>query len=130
MNTDINSIRMKTEDNINILKLSGSNVLGNALNIKKYLNSPNKNIENIKSVSSIKKNQLLTISNDNLPSYKKLPLYIRNKNNNISIDNNFNSDKNILKFINNNKNSEQKGNNSKLKIIIRSKIFLIFISFI
>ena len=113
MNTDINSIRMKTEDNINILKLSGSNVLGNALNIKKYLNSPNKNIENIKSVSSIKKNQLLTISNDNLPSYKKLPLYIRNKNNNISIENNFNSDKNILKFINNNKNSEQKRNNSK-----------------
>ena len=113
MNIDINSIRMKTEDNINILKLSGSNVLGNALNIKKYLNSPNKNIENIKSVSSIKKNQLLTISNDNLPSYKKLPLYIRNKNNNISIENNFNSDKNILKFINNNKNSEQKGNNSK-----------------
>lgn len=104
---------MKTEDNINILKLSGSNVLGNALNIKKYLNSPNKNIENIKSVSSIKKNQLLTISNNNLPSYKKLPLYIRNKNNNISIENNFNSDKNILKFINNNKNSEQKGNNSK-----------------
>ena len=104
---------MKTEDNINILKLSGSNVLGNALNTKKYLNSPNKNIENIKSVSSIKKNQLLTISNDNLPSYKKLPLYIRNKNNNISIENNFNSDKNILKFINNNKNSEQKGNNSK-----------------
>ena len=104
---------MKTEDNINILKLSGSNVLGNALNIKKYLNSPNKNIENIKSVSSIKKNQLLTISNDNLPSYKKLPLYIRNKNNNISIENNFNSDKNILKFINNNKNSEQKGNNTK-----------------
>ena len=104
---------MKTEDNINILKLSGSNVLGNALNIKKYLNSPNKNIENIKSVSSIKKNQLLTISNDNLPSYKKLPLYIRNKNNNISIENNFNSDKNILKFINNNKNSEQKRNNSK-----------------
>ena len=113
MNSDINSIRMKTEDNINILKLSGSNVLGNALNIKKYLNSPNKNIENIKSVSSIKKNQLLTISNDNLPSYKKLPLYIRNKNNNISIENNFNSDKNILKFINNNKNSYQKGNNSK-----------------
>ena len=104
---------MKTEDNINILKLSGANVLGNALNIKKYLNSPNKNIENIKSVSSIKKNQLLTISNDNLPSYKKLPLYIRNKNNNISIENNFNSDKNTLKFINNNKNSEQKGNNSK-----------------
>ena len=104
---------MKTEDNINILKLSGSNVLGNALNTKKYLNSPNKNIENIKSVSSIKKNQLLTISNDNLPSYKKLPLHIRNKNNNISIENNFNSDKNILKFINNNKNSEQKGNNSK-----------------
>ena len=104
---------MKTEDNINILKLSGSNVLGNALNIKKYFNSSNKNVENIKSVSSIKKNQLLTISNDNLPSYKKLPLYIRNKNNNISIENNFNSDKNILKFINNNKNSEQKGNNSK-----------------
>ena len=106
---------MKTEDNINILKLSGSNVLGNVLNItlKKNFNSPNKNIENIKSVSSIKKNELLTISNDNLPSYKKLPLYIRNKNNNISIENNFNSDKNILKFINNNKNSEQKGNNSK-----------------
>ena len=104
---------MKTEDNINILKLSGSNVLGNALNIKKYLNSPNKNIENIKSVSSIKKNQLLTISNDNLPSYKKLPLYIRNKNNNISTENNYNSDKNILKLINNNKNSEQKGNNTK-----------------
>ena len=113
MNTDINSIRMKTEDNINILKLSGSNVLGNALNIKKYLNSPNKNIENIKSVSSIKKNQLLTISNDNLPSYKKLPLYIRNKNNNISTENNYNSDKNILKLINNNKNSEQKWNNTK-----------------
>ena len=104
---------MKTEDNINILKLSGSNVLGNALNIKKYFNSSNKNVENIKSVSSIKKNQLLTISNDNLPSYKKLPLYIRNKNNNISIENNFNSDKNILKFINNNKNSEQKWNNTK-----------------
>ena len=104
---------MKTEDNINILKLSGSNVLGNALNIKKYLNSPNKNIENIKSVSSIKKNQLLTISNDNLPSYKKLPLYIRNKNNNISTENNYNSDKNILKLINNNKNSEQKWNNTK-----------------
>ena len=104
---------MKTEDNINILKLSGSNVLGNALNIKKYFNISNKNVENIKSVSSIKKNQLLTISNDNLPSYKKLPLYIRNKNNNISIENNFNSDKNILKFINNNKNSEQKWNNTK-----------------
>ena len=113
MNTDINSIRMKTEDNINILKLSGSNVLGNALNIKKYFNSSNKNVENIKSVSSIKKNQLLTISNDNLPSYKKLPLYIRNKNNNISTENNYNSDKNILKLINNNKNSEQKGNNTK-----------------
>ena len=107
---------MKTEDNINILKLSGSNVLGNALNIKKYLNSPNKNIENIKSVSSIKKNQLLTISNDNLPSYKKLPLYIRNKNNNISTENNYNSDKNILKLINNNKNSEQKGNNTKFSL--------------
>ena len=104
---------MKTEDNINILKLSGSNVLGNALNIKKYFNSSNKNVENIKSVSSIKKNQLLTISNDNLPSYKKLPLYIRNKNNNISTENNYNSDKNILKLINNNKNSEQKGNNTK-----------------
>ena len=104
---------MKTEDNINILKLSGANVLGNVLNIKKYFNSSNKNVENIKSVSSIKKNQLLTISNDNLPSYKKLPLYIRNKNNNISIENNFNSDKNILKLINNNKNSEQKGNNTK-----------------
>ena len=113
MNTDINSIRMKTEDNINILKLSGANVLGNALNIKKYFNSSNKNIENIKSVSSIKKNQLLTISNDNLPSYKKLPLYIRNKNNNISTENNYNSDKNILKLINNNKNSEQKWNNTK-----------------
>ena len=113
MNTDINSIRMKTEDNINILKLSGSNVLGNALNIKKYFNSSNKNVENIKSVSSIKKNQLLTISNDNLPSYKKLPLYIRNKNNNISTENNYNSDKNILKLINNNKNSEQKWNNTK-----------------
>ena len=122
MNTDINSIRMKTEDNINILKLSGSNVLGNALNIKKYLNSQNKNIENIKSVSSIKKNQLLTISNDNLPSYKKLPLYIRNKNNNISIENNFNSDKNILKFINNNKNSEQKGNNSKFYLKTNNNI--------
>ena len=106
---------MKTEDNINILKLSGSNVLGNVLNItlKKNFNSPNKNIENIKSVSSIKKNQLLTISNDNLPSYKKLPLYIRNKNNNISTENNYNSDKNILKLINNNKNSEQKWNNTK-----------------
>ena len=104
---------MKTEDNINILKLSGSNVLGNALNIKKYFNSSNKNVENIKSVSSIKKNQLLTISNDNLPSYKKLPLYIRNKNNNISTENNYNSDKNILKLINNNKNSEQKWNNTK-----------------
>ena len=115
MNTDINSIRMKTEDNINILKLSGSNVLGNVLNItlKKNFNSSNKNIENIKSVSSIKKNQLLTISNDNLPSYKKLPLYIRNKNNNISTENNYNSDKNILKLINNNKNSEQKWNNTK-----------------
>ena len=113
MNTDINSIRMKTEDNINILKLSGSNVLGNVLNIKKYFNSSNKNIENIKSVSSIKKNQLLTISNDNLPSYKKLPLYIRNKNNNISTENNYNSDKNILKLINNNKNPEQKWNNTK-----------------
>lgn len=115
MNIDINSIRMKTEDNINILKLSGANVLGNVLNItlKKNFNSPNKNIENIKSVSSIKKNQLLTISNDNLPSYKKLPLYIRNKNNNISTENNYNSDKNILKLINNNKNSEQKGNNTK-----------------
>ena len=106
---------MKTEDNINILKLSGANVLGNVLNItlKKNFNSPNKNIENIKSVSSIKKNQLLTISNDNLPSYKKLPLYIRNKNNNISTENNYNSDKNILKLINNNKNSEQKWNNTK-----------------
>ena len=115
MNTDINSIRMKTEDNINILKLSGANVLGNVLNItlKKNFNSPNKNIENIKSVSSIKKNQLLTISNDNLPSYKKLPLYIRNKNNNVSTENNYNSDKNILKLINNNKNSEQKWNNTK-----------------
>ena len=111
----MNSIRMKTEDNINILKLSGSNVLGNVLNItlKKNFNSSNKNVENIKSVSSIKKNQLLTISNDNLPSYKKLPLYIRNKNNNISTENNYNSDKNILKLINNNKNSEQKGNNTK-----------------
>ena len=106
---------MKTEDNINILKLSGANVLRNVLNItlKKNFNSPNKNIENIKSVSSIKKNQLLTISNDNLPSYKKLPLYIRNKNNNISTENNYNSDKNILKLINNNKNSEQKWNNTK-----------------
>ena len=106
---------MKTEDNINILKLSGANVLGNVLNItlKKNFNSSNKNVENIKSVSSIKKNQLLTISNDNLPSYKKLPLYIRNKNNNISTENNYNSDKNILKLINNNKNSEQKWNNTK-----------------
>ena len=109
---DSNSFRMKTEDNINVLKLGGTNVLGNALNIKQYFNSPHKTLENIKSISSIKQNQLLTISNDNLPSYKKLPLYLRNKNNNISTDNNYNSDKNILKFINN-KNSEQKGNNSK-----------------
>ena len=109
---DSNSFRMKTEDNINVLKLGGTNVLGNALNIKQYFNSPHKTLENIKSISSIKQNQLLTISNDNLQSYKKLPLYLRNKNNNISTDNNYNSDKNILKFINN-KNSEQKENNSK-----------------
>ena len=109
---DSNSFRMKTEDNINVLKLGGTNVLGNALNIKQYFNSPHKTLENIKSISSIKQNQLLTISNDNLQSYKKLPLYLRNKNNNISTENNYNSDKNILKFINN-KNSEQKENNSK-----------------
>ena len=111
---DSNSFRMKTEDNVNILKLSGSNVLGNALDIKKYFNSPHKTLENIKSISSIKQNQLLTISNDNLPSYKKLPLHIKNRNNNISKENNYNSDKNILlKLINNNNSERRNSNNSK-----------------
>ena len=111
---DSNSFRMKTEDNVNILKLSGSNVLGNALDIKKYFNSPHKTLENIKSISSIKQNQLLTISNDNLPSYKKLYLHIKNRNNNISKENNYNSDKNILlKLINNNNSERRNSNNSK-----------------
>ena len=121
MNTNLynrnnsNSFRLKTEDNNNVLKLSGNKVLGNALNIKKYFNSPYKTIENRESASIINNNQLLTISNENLSSYRKLPFHIKNKSNNISSENNYKSDKNILFKLINNKNSEpNKTNLSKL----------------
>ena len=122
MNTNLynrnnsNSFRLKTEDNNNVLKLSGNKVLGNALNIKKYFNSPYKTIENRESASIINNNnQLLTISNENLSSYRKLPFHIKNKSNNISSENNYKSDKNILFKLINNKNSEpNKTNISKL----------------
>ena len=121
MNTNLynrnnsNSFRLKTENNNSILKLSGDNVLGNALNIKKYFNSPYKTIENIEIASKIDNNQLLTISNENLSSYRKLPFHMKNKSNNISSENNYKSDKNILFKLINNKNSEpNKTNISKL----------------
>ena len=118
-----NSFRIKTEDNTSALKLSGSKVVGNFLNIKKFFNSPHKTIENIKIISNIQNNQLLTISNDKLPSYRKLPLHIRNKNNKISTENNYNSDKNILmKFINNKNSDLRKSNNSKLVLKIDNHI--------
>ena len=122
MNTNLynrnnsNSFRLKTEDNNNVLKLSGNKVLGNALNIKKYFNSLYKTIENRESALIINNNnQLLTISNENLSSYRKLPFHIKNKSNNISSENNYKSDKNILFKLINNKNSEpNKTNISKL----------------
>ena len=118
-----NSFRIKTEDNTSALKLSGSKVVGNFLNIKKFFNSPHKTIENIKIISNGQNNQLLTISNDKLPSYRKLPLHIRNKNNKISTENNYNSDKNILmKFINNKNSDLRKSNNSKLVLKIDNHI--------
>ena len=67
-----NSFRNKKGEFNSILKLNGSKILTNSLDKNKYKNSPHKNLE---IYDIIKNNQLLTISNESLPSYKKLPLY-------------------------------------------------------
>ena len=112
-----NSSSTKMEDPTNsILKLSGSNILSNSINSKNYLNTPLKTIENIKMIPSIHNNQLLTVSNYDLPSYKKIPSNIRN-NNNIANKKYYNFGKNILlKAINNNNSNLNKNNSSKLYI--------------
>ena len=84
-----NSYRQKTEDNNSVLKLSGSRILGNITNKKKNYNSPHKNIEDIKLKIKLPNNQLLTIANDHLPSYRKLQLNLEHKklnNNDITLD--------------------------------------------
>jgi len=114
-NDNSNSSRLKIEDPSNsVLKLSGSKILCNSYRNKKNLNTPLKAIENIKMTPNIHNNQLLTISNENLPSYKKIPLQIRN-NNNLESENYYNFGKNILlKAINNNNLNLNKNNSSKL----------------
>ena len=114
-NDNSNSSRLKIEDPSNsVLKLSGSKVLCNSYRNKKNLNTPLKAIENIKMNPNFHNNQLLTISNKNLPSYKKIPLQIRN-NNNLESENYYNFGKNILlKAINNNNLNLNKNNSSKL----------------
>ena len=116
-NDNSNSSSTKMEDPTNsILKLSGSNILSNSINSKNYLNTPLKTIENIKMIPSIHNNQLLTVSNYDLPSYKKIPSNIRN-NNNIANKKYYNFGKNILlKAINNNNSNLNKNNSSKLYI--------------
>ena len=114
-NDNSNTSRSKMEEPSNsVLKLSGSNILCNLYRSKKHLNTPLKAIENIKLTPNIHNNQLLTISNENLPSYKKLPLQIRN-NNNLANENYYNFGKNLLlKAINNNNSNLNKNNSSKL----------------
>ena len=114
-NDNSNTSRSKMEEPSNsVLKLSGSNILCNSYRSKKHLNTPLKAIENIKLTPNIHNNQLLTISNENLPSYKKLPLQIRN-NNNLANENYYNFGKNLLlKAINNNNSNLNKNNSSKL----------------
>ena len=108
-----NSYRQKTEDNNSVLKLSGSRILGNITNKKKNYNSPHKNIEDIKLKIKLPNNQLLTIANDHLPSYRKLQLNLEHKNNTISTD--YKSGKNILlKSININNSNPNKNSSSKL----------------
>ena len=111
-----NSFRNKIEDTNSILKLSGSRILSNSLDNKKYLNSPQKALEIMKSINNNRDNQLLTISNEHLPSYKKLPTYIKNTKDIIRKDNNqYKSEKNMLFKAINNKNSDfNKDNHSKL----------------
>ena len=94
---DSNLFRNKMEDSNSIIKLSGSRILSNSLNNKKYINTPQKSIDVIKSLKNYPNNQLLTITNENLPSYRKLPTYIKNKNDiNITDRNQYKSEKNIL----------------------------------
>ena len=111
-----NSFRNKIEDTNSILKLSGSRILSNSLDNKKYLNSPQKALEIMKSINNNRDNQLLTISNEHLSSYKKLPTYIKNTKDIIRKDNNqYKSEKNMLFKAINNKNSDfNKDNHSKL----------------
>ena len=111
-----NPFRNKIEDSNSILKLSGSRILGNSLDNKKYINSPQKTLEIMKSISNNRNNQLLTISNEHLPSYKKLPSYMKNTKDIIKNDSNqYKSEKNMLfKHINNNNSDFNKENSSKL----------------
>ena len=113
---NFNPFRNKIEDSNSILKLSGSRILGNSLDNKKYLNSPKKTLEIMKNISNNRNNQLLTISNEHLPSYKKLPSYMKNTKDIIMNDSNqYKSEKNMLfKHINNKNSDFNKENSSKL----------------
>ena len=126
MNTNIygrknsNSFRGKIEDSNSILKLSGSRILTNSLDNKKYINSPQKTLEIITTINNNRENRLLTLSNEHLPSYKKLPLCIKNKNNIISTDNSrYKSNKNILIKDINTKNSDL-NKESKSRLYLRT----------
>ena len=117
---DSNLFRNKMEDSNSIIKLSGSRILSNSLNNKKYINTPQKSIDVIKSLKNYPNNQLLTITNENLPSYRKLPTYIKNKNDiNITDRNQYKSEKNILFDSINNKNSDL-GRNEKSKLYLKT----------
>ena len=111
-----NLIKNKIEDSNSIIKLSGSRILSNSLNNKKYINTPQKSLEAIKSLKNNPNNRLLTISNENSSNYKKRPLYIKHKNDiNITDISQYKSEKNILFDSINNKNSDlNKESNSKL----------------
>ena len=93
------SFRNKKEELNSILKLSGSRILSNSLDKKKYKNSPQKVIEIYNDLKKSQNNQLLTLSNEALPSYKKLPIIKRNKANINRLDNQYKSNQNL--FINN-----------------------------
>ena len=117
---DSNLFRNKMEDSNSIIKLSGSRILSNSLNNKKFINTPQKSIDVIKSLKNYPNNQLLTITNENLPSYRKLPTYIKNKNDiNITDRNQYKSEKNILFDSINNKNSDL-GRNEKSKLYLKT----------
>ena len=107
------SFRNKAEESNSTLKLNGSRILNPSVDKNKMFYRQKKTIEIFKNNNNKQNNQLLTISNENLPSYKKLPLLKRNNDKNIAIKNQYKSNKNIYyKDINNNFNSND--NNSKL----------------